>query len=78
MKENNENLYIFENLNTIVTNLPSNVKINGEYQILEYGLNYGLATPSNERSVLAYTKDFGQQIERLDICSNEIYSKTRI
>ena len=54
------------------------MKINGEYQILEHGLNYGLATPSNERSVLAYTKDVGQQIERLDICSNEIYSKTRI
>lgn len=54
------------------------MKTNGEYQILEYGLNYGLATPSNERSVLAYTKDVGQQIERLNICSNEIYSKTRI
>ena len=77
LKEKNENNNIFEIWNTFVTNMSSHVLTNEEYQVLKFGLKYGRATRSNERSVLAYVENILGQVERLNICCNLIYPKAR-
>lgn len=51
---------------------------NEKYQILKFGLNCGFVTHSNERSVLAYTKDVEEQIETLNICHSELYPNAKM
>ena len=73
-KENN----IQANPNPVVTNLSNHVPTNEEHSILKFGLKHGLATRPNQSSIFAYAEDIWEQIDRANICHNEIYSKLKI
>ena len=51
---------------------------NEELSILKFGLKHGLATRPNESNILSYTKDIWKQIEKANICCNEMCSKAKI
>ena len=57
LKEKNNLNDIYDNPNTVVTNLSSHVLSNEEYSILKFGLKYGLPTCPNESNILAYAED---------------------
>ena len=46
--------------------------------LLKFGLKYGLVLRPNESNILAYTEDISEQIDKSNICSNELYSKSKI
>ena len=62
----------------MVTNLSSHVLSNVEYSISKFGLKYGLATRPNESNILAYSEDIWEQIDKSNICRNDLYSKSKI
>ena len=53
LKEKSELNDIYDNPNTVVTNLSGHVLLNKEYTILKFGLKYGLVTRPNESNILA-------------------------
>ena len=77
LKEKNELNDIYDNPNTVVTNLSSHVLSNKEYSILKFGLKYGLATRPNESNILAYAEDIWEQIDKSNICHNELIQNLR-
>ena len=46
--------------------------------LLKFGLKYGLVLRPNESNILAYTEDLSEQIDKSNICSNELYWKSKI
>ena len=78
IKEKNKENKIQENLNPVATNLSSHDLSNEELSILKFGLKHGLATRPNESNILSYTKDIWEQIEKANICCNEMCSKAKI
>ena len=62
----------------MVTNLSSHVLSNVEYSISKFGLKYGLATRPNESNILACSEDIWEQIDKSNICRNDLYSKSKI
>ena len=51
---------------------------NKEYSILKFALTYGLATRPNGSNILTYAEDIWEQIDKSNICRNELYSKSKI
>ena len=51
---------------------------NEEHSILKFGLKHGLATGPNESNILSYAEDIWEQIDKANICRNEMYSKAKI
>ena len=78
IKEKNKENNIHENPNHFVTNLSSHDLSNEELGILKFELKYGLATRPNESNILSYAEDIWEQIEKANICRNEMYSKAKI
>ena len=78
LKDKNESSDIYGNLNTVVTNLPCHVLSNEEYSTLKFRLKYGLATRPNESNILVYAEEIWEQIDKSNICGNELYSKSKI
>ena len=69
LEQRDKNRGISTNPNTIITNLSINVLTEGEYDILQYELKHGLATPPKENDMLAYAEDIKQRIDKANICS---------
>ena len=78
IKEKNKENKIHENLNPVVTNLSSHDLSNEELSILKFRLKHGLATRPNKSNILSYTEDIWEQIEKANICRNEMCSKAKI
>ena len=78
IKEKNKENNIHENLNPVITNLSGHDQSNEELSILKSGLKHGLATRPNESNILSYAEDIWEQIEKANICRNEMYSKVKI
>ena len=51
---------------------------NEEYSILTFALRHGLATRPNGSNILTYAEDMWEQIDKSNICRNELYSKSKI
>ena len=61
----------------MITNQVSHVLSNKEYSILMFGLN-GLATHPNEINILTYAEEIWEKIDKIDVCCNKVYSKSKI
>ena len=51
---------------------------NEEISILKFGLKHGLATRLNESNILSYVEGICKQMQKANICRNEIYTKAKI
>ena len=51
---------------------------NEEHSILQVGLKHRLATRPKQSSISSYAEDNWEQINRANICCNEMYSKLKI
>ena len=49
-----------------------------ENDILQHGLKHGFAIHSKENDMLAYAEDFWEQIDKANICNNNIHLKSKI
>ena len=58
--------------------MPCHVLSNEEYSTLKFRLKYGLATRPNESNILVYAEEIWEQIDKSNICGNELYSKSKI
>ena len=75
LDEKNKENKIQANPNPVVANLSSHVLTSEEHSILQFELKHGLATRPNQSSIFAYAEDIWEQIDRANICRNEMYSK---
>ena len=57
-----------KNLHNTIWNLTTRVLSNGEYQVLLYGLNHGLATYQKLNDILASLESAWDQINKNNIC----------
>lgn len=78
LNEKNKENNIQANPNPVVTNLSSHVLTNEVQSILQFGLKHGLGTRPNQSSIFGYAVDILEQIDRANICHNEMYSKLKI
>ena len=75
-EKNKENIQA--NPNPVVTNFSNHLLTNEEHSILQFGLKHELATRRNQSSIFAYAEDVWEQIDRANICRNEMYSKLKM
>ena len=78
LDEKNKESNIQANPNPVVTNLSSHVLTNEVQSILQFELKHGLGTRPNQSSIFGYEVDILEQIDRANICHNEMYSKLKI
>lgn len=78
LQERNQKHGITQNPNSIITNLSSHVLSNEEYNVLQYGLKYGIATSPKSSNVLAYAEDIWDQIKTSNICHDNEYAQLKI
>ena len=66
------------NPNNIITNLSNHILSSDEYNILKYGLKYGISFSPKSLTVLAYSEDVWDQIRKSNIYYNNEYAKMKI
>ena len=59
---------IYPNPNVTITNLPSRVLANDEYETLQYDLKHGIAIKPKDNEIFAIAEDIYHQIDRKDLC----------
>ena len=77
IKEKNKENNIHENPNLVVTILSGHNLLNEELSILKSGFKHGLVTRPNKSNILSYADDIWKQIEKANICHNEMYFKSK-
>ena len=78
LHERNQMDGIASNPNNIITNLSNHILSSDEYNILKYGLKYGISFSPKSLTVLAYSEDVWDQIRKSNIYYNNEYAKMKI
>ena len=69
---------IEKHLIQITTNLSNHTLRNDEYNILKYGLKYGVSFSPKSSTVLSYSEDLWDEIRKSDIYYKNEYAKMKI
>ena len=69
---------IASNPHNIITNLSNHILSNDEYNVLKYGLKYGISFSPKSSTVLAYSEGAWDQIRKSDFYYINEYAKMKI
>ena len=66
-----------ENPNNTIWNLSSHTLSNEEYEVIQYGLNYGLAMNLQEKDIIPAVENVWDQLNRHELLKNDYHSQLR-
>ncbi|XP_066932663.1 uncharacterized protein [Clytia hemisphaerica] len=68
---------LMENPNNTIWNLSSHTLSNEEYEVIQYGLNYGLAMNLQEKDIIPSVENVWDQLNRHELLKNDYHSQLR-